>query len=130
MDYKYHQASQKSELHLREHPAIEPTAQPSGHVYATFGPATGSPTAKPKLGASYLKFELGQGYLQDIRHLRQCCGRPVLRAEESVEGVSLHGVCMPRVTHPALDRRVRNHVLGERFGAPTNGPVWIPVPFR
>jgi len=79
---------------------MEPTAQPNGHVCATCGPATGSPTAKPKLGASYLKFELGQGYLRDIRHRRQCCGRPVLRAEESVEGVSLHGVCMPRVTHP------------------------------
>jgi len=85
---------------VRAYPAMEPTAQPNRHVCATCGPATGSPTAKPKLGASYLKFGLGQGYLRDIRQRRQCCGRPVLRAEESVESVSLHGVCMPRVTHP------------------------------
>ena len=85
---------------LRAYPAMEPTAQPNGHVCATCGPSTGSPTAKPKLGASYHKFGLGQGYPRDIRRRRQCCGRPVLRAEESVEGVSLHGVCMPRVTHP------------------------------
>jgi len=40
---------------------MEPTVQPNGHVWATWGPATGSPTAKPKLGTSRLKIGLGQG---------------------------------------------------------------------
>jgi len=79
---------------------MEPTAQPNGHVWETCGPSTGSPTAKPNLGASYFKLELGQGYPRDIRHRRQCCGRLVVHAEASVEDVSLHGVCMPRVMHP------------------------------
>jgi len=87
-------------LLLSAYPAMEPTAQPNGHVWEMCGHSTGSPTAKPKLGASYLKFVFGHGYPQDIRHRRQCCGRPVVRAEESVEGVSLLGVCIPRVTHP------------------------------
>jgi len=85
---------------VRSYPAMKPTAQPNGRVCAACGPATGSPTAKPKLGASYLTFGLGHGYLRDIRHRRQCCGRPVRRAEESVEGASLHGVYLSRATHP------------------------------
>ena len=79
---------------------MEAIVQPNGHVCATCVPATGSPTAKPKLGAPYLKFGLGQGYLRDVRLRRQCCGRPVLRAEETAECLSLHGVFMPRFTHP------------------------------
>ena len=79
---------------------MEPAAKPNGNVWETCGSSTGSSAAKPKLRASYLKFGLGQGYLRDIRHRCQCCGRPVVRAEESVEGASLHGVCMPQVTHP------------------------------
>jgi len=110
---------------------MEPTAQPNGHVWEPCGSSTGSPTAKPKLGVSYLKLGLGQIYPPDIRHRRQCCGRPVVRAEESVEGVSLHGVCMGRVTHTiGVGSPLRNHVLAERFGAPPNGPVWTSVPFR
>jgi len=85
---------------LRAYPAIEPTAQPNGHVWETCGLDTGSPSAKPNLGTSYLKLGLGQGYPRTIRHQRQCYGLPALRAEEFVEGVALRGVCMPQVTHP------------------------------
>ena len=84
---------------LGAYPAMEPTARPDGHACKPLGPSTGSPTAKTKLGASYLKFELGHGNPRYKRQRRQCCGRPVVRAEEYVEGVSHHGFCMPRVTH-------------------------------
>jgi len=39
---------------------MEPTAQLNSHVCATCGPATGSPTAGPKLGASRLNLGLLQ----------------------------------------------------------------------
>jgi len=40
---------------------MEPTVHPNGHVWATRGPATGSPTTEPKVRTSRLKLELGQG---------------------------------------------------------------------
>jgi len=79
---------------------MEPTAQTNGNECATCGPTNGSPTAKPDEAALYLRFGLGQGYPQDIRHRRQCCCRPVVRSEESIDCVTLYGVCMPRVTQP------------------------------
>jgi len=48
---------------LRACPAMEPTAQPNGHVWATCGPATGSPTAGPKLGTSRLNLGMLQALL-------------------------------------------------------------------
>jgi len=110
---------------------MEPTDQPNGHVWETCGLSTGSPTSKPKLGASYLKFGLGQGYPGisgigvSVAAGRSSAQKNLLKVSHSMVP-AFHGSLILL----ALDRHVRNHVSAQRSGAPPNGPVWTSVPFR
>jgi len=113
---------------LRACPAM---AQPNGHVWVTSGPATGSPSAGPKLAhhVSILgccRRSQTVGLFYGGRNIRPGPTMNLLRSQ-SISGLcDRHGSAILL----ALDGHVRNHVLAERFGAPPNGPVWISVPFR
>jgi len=76
---------------LRAYPAMEPTAQHNGHMCATCGPATGFPSAKPKLGASYLKFGLVWHHSQaDPTRAAFPTGHPVVSSKTPEASAKTH----------------------------------------
>jgi len=85
---------------LRACPAMEPTAQPNGYVWASCGPAAGSPTAGPKLGTSRLNLGLLQAH-PDGGPLLWRPKHPPRTHHESVPITEYVGtVWSPRVSHP------------------------------
>jgi len=110
---------------------MEPTAQRNGHLWQTCGYSIGSPSAKQKLGASYLRLGSGK-VIPEISDIGVSVLAGRLSAPKNLLKVS-HSMVSARHGSrilSALDLHVWNHVLAERFGAPPNGPVRTSVPFR
>ena len=106
------------------------------------------PTQRPRVGNVWPRYWLSNRRAK-TRHITSqswdaagaprrwasfCCGPSIRQGltMDLLRSQSISGLCDrhgPAILL-ALDGLVRTHFFAGRFGAPPNGPVWTPVPFR